>query len=484
MSQRITLGPFNRVEGDLEVHLDIENDRVVSAQVNSPLYRGFEQILLGKSPLDALVMVPRICGICSVSQSVASAGAIAALSGVKPPRNGELCCNLTLAAENLADHLSHFYLFFMPDFAREHYRFLSGHDVIAQRFMAVKGSAVNDVLPARAEFLHLMGYLAGKWPHTLSVQPGGSTRPLQAQEILRMQLILANFRRFLERTLLGCPLEVFSALDSEQALESYWKSDEQLHDRADFKHFLWLSEQLDLSGKGRAYDRLLSFGAYALDNQNEFTRGIWLPGSGYQKLEISAIQEEISHSWLTGDISRSPTKGQTQPVAEKEGAYSWCKAPRLAGMAMETGAFARQVIDGHPLAESLMNNSGNNVRNRVVGRMLELARVVPLMQSWLQQIDTQAPFHHSVELPDGDGIGLTEAARGSLGHWISVRKGKLTNYQIIAPTTWNFSPRDSQLQPGPLEKALQGIRLNNDPQQIMIQHIVRSFDPCMVCTVH
>lgn len=109
MSQRITLGPFNRVEGDLEVHLDIENDRVVSAQVNSPLYRGFEQMLLGKSPLDALVMVPRICGICSVSQSVASAGAIAALSGVKPPRNGELCRNLTLAAENLADHLSHFF---------------------------------------------------------------------------------------------------------------------------------------------------------------------------------------------------------------------------------------------------------------------------------------------------------------------------------------------------------------------------------------
>ena len=65
---RLLVGPFNRVEGDLEVQLDIEQGRVTSAQVNATMYRGFEQILQGKVPHDALVYVPRICGICSVSQ--------------------------------------------------------------------------------------------------------------------------------------------------------------------------------------------------------------------------------------------------------------------------------------------------------------------------------------------------------------------------------------------------------------------------------
>ncbi len=67
------VGPFNRVEGDLEIKLDVADGAVTAAYVNSPLYRGFEQILIGKAPTDALVYAPRICGICSVSQSLAAA---------------------------------------------------------------------------------------------------------------------------------------------------------------------------------------------------------------------------------------------------------------------------------------------------------------------------------------------------------------------------------------------------------------------------
>ena len=64
-------------------------------------------------------------------------------------------------------------------------------------------------------------------------------------------------------------------------------------------------------------------------------------------------------------------------------------------------------------------------------------------------------------------------------------KGKIRNYQIIAPTTWNFSPRDSQSIPGALEKALEGAPvLEGEKEPVSVQHIVRSFDPCMVCTVH
>lgn len=80
---------------------------------------------------------------------------------------------------------------------------------------------------------------------------------------------------------------------------------------------------------------------------------------------------------------------------------------------------------------------------------------------------------------------MVEAARGSLGHWLEVKKGKISNYQIIAPTTWNFSPRDEQGVPGALEQALEGAPVREgEKDPVAVQHIVRSFDPCMVCTVH
>ena len=85
---RLILGPFNRVEGDLEVTLDIDAGRVREARVNAPMYRGFEQLLNGRDPMDALTIVPRICGICSVSQSVAAAQALADACGVVAPANG------------------------------------------------------------------------------------------------------------------------------------------------------------------------------------------------------------------------------------------------------------------------------------------------------------------------------------------------------------------------------------------------------------
>ena len=84
-----------------------------------------------------------------------------------------------------------------------------------------------------------------------------------------------------------------------------------------------------------------------------------------------------------------------------------------------------------------------------------------------------------------NGIGLTEAARGSLGHWLVVQDGRLANYQIVAPTSWNFSPRDAQGTPGALEQALVNAPVQaGETTPVSVQHIVRSFDPCMVCTVH
>ncbi len=481
MSRRL-YGPFNRVEGDLEVQVEIEHGRITAAWVNSPLFRGFEQILHGRDPRDALVYTPRICGICSVSQSVAAASALREAMGLVAPDNGVLATNLVLACENLADHLTHFYLFFMPDFAREAYADRPWYAAVAERFRAQTGTCAREVLPARAAFLHLTGILAGKWPHSLSLQPGGSTRPVEAGERIRLRQILGQFRRFLETTLFGDALESVAALDSPEALDAW----AERHADSDFAHFLRIAADLGLAGMGRGPDRFLSFGAYARADGHLFTRGTWQDGHR-APLDPGAIREDVSHAWMQSQNGpRHPREGATLPVADKAGAYSWCKAPRLDGRVMETGALARQLIDGQPLIESLVARDGGNVRNRVIARLLELARVLPAMEDWALALRPREPFCVDAPVPDeAEGAGLVEAARGSLGHWLRVRNGRILNYQIIAPTTWNFSPRDAEGTPGALEQALVGLAVGEDGNDaVAIQHVVRSFDPCMVCTVH
>lgn len=477
------MGPFNRVEGDLEVTLDIEDERVKSAQVSSSLYRGFEQMLQGKEPGDALVYTPRICGICSVSQSVAAARALADLQGVTPPPNGDLSINLILANENVADHLTHFYLFFMPDFARETYHSEPWYPMIEKRFRAQTGTAAQEMLPARAQFMHLMGIMAGKWPHSLAIQPGGTTRAVEMQEKARLQAILFGFRRFLESTLYGDSLENIVALDSITALEQW--IDTRDPESSDFRRFLEVAGQLDLHLLGRGNDRFMSYGAYRLQGEPIFKQGLW--DQETQPLDTSRITEDVSHSWMAHQTGpKHPFDGITLPDADVEQAYTWCKAPRLDGRVVEVGALARQQVDGHPLIRDLVSESGGNVRNRVIARLLEIARVVMQMEAWTKELKPgEAICNHKPFPQEAQGYGLVEAARGSLGHWIKIKHGRILNYQIIAPTTWNFSPRDNDGNPGALEIALEGATLRaGEKEPVSVQHIVRSFDPCMVCTVH
>jgi hydrogenase large subunit len=81
-------------------------------------------------------------------------------------------------------------------------------------------------------------------------------------------------------------------------------------------------------------------------------------------------------------------------------------------------------------------------------------------------------------------MGLVEAPRGVLGHWLRVEEGRIRNYQIITPTGWNLSPRDSQDQAGPLESALVGTPVPDPERPVAVSHVVKSFDPCLFCTVH
>ncbi len=480
---RLVVGPFNRVEGDLEVRLDTGDGVVRRAEVVSPLYRGFEEMLAGKDPQDALVIAPRICGICSVSQSVAAAEALAEAQGMRPAPNGQLVTNVVHAAENVADHLTHFYMFFMPDFARPVYAGQSWHSAVSERFTAMSGSAVLDMLPKRAEFLHIVGMLAGKWPHTLTVQPGGVTKVVSGHELRRLSGVLHSFRRFLERQVIGMELEAFAALTSRAELLAQVDRLGAAH--SDLFQFVQVSQDLSLNRLGRATDRFLSFGAYRQRDGHFFARGL-RDGKGARQLNTGLIAEDVSHSWMQGPkAALHPFDGVTRTDPDMADGYTWCKAPRLEGDPAEVGALSRQVVAGHRLAQNLVVEGGN-VEARILARFLEIALLVPAMETWLGDIYSPEPFMiHAAAAKKAEGAGLVEAARGALGHWLRIEGGKIANYQIIAPTTWNFSPRDRTGQPGPLEQALIGAPLREgESEPVAVQHIVRSFDPCMVCTVH
>lgn len=480
--RRLLVGPFNRVEGDLEVRLDVADGAVSAAYANSPLYRGFESLLKGRPAADSLIVAPRICGICSVSQSIAAASALRAAAGVTPALNGQLAANIAHAAENAADHLTHFYVFFMPDFAREAYRGRPWFDAVAHRFRAQSGTAAGDWLPQRQRLLHVMGILAGKWPHSIAFQPGGTTKAVDKGEKIRLLSIVRDLRRFLEETVFGGALEAVLALDGAAALAA-WAEQKP---GCDFARFHDVSLTCGLSGLGRTLLPMMSQGAYHGPAGALFAPGVFDPVRGLAApLDGAAIAEDLSSTWMRGRTEH-PAEADAAVDADKQGAYSWCKAPRLGGRPVEVGALARQAVDGQPFARDLIGSDGGGVHARVVARLVETARLVLAMEIWTGALHPGESFCVDAPLPAScAGAGLVEAARGSLGHWLTVENGRIARYQIIAPTTWNFSPRDAAGVPGPLEQALVGAPVNEgETDPLSVQHIVRSFDPCMVCTVH
>lgn len=347
-------------------------------------------------------------------------------------------------------------------------------------------------LAARSNWFELIGTLGGKWPHTGAILPGGSARAIEAAERVRLLARVREMRAFLEQTLFGTQLEEVAALDSLAALQG-WRTRAA---GSDLALFLDIADDSGLARLGAGPGRYLSYGAYPeADGGHALARGVWdAARQQVLPLDTNEISEDTRHAWYAeaaSAVALHPMAGGTLPQADKAGAYTWNKAPRLAGQVVETGAIARQLVDGQPLIRAAVLANGGCVSTRVLARLLEIARIVPLMEQWLMALQAHAPFHETHALPDqAQGVGLTEAARGALGHWLRIDHGRISHYQIVAPTSWNFSPRDAAGTAGALEAALVGAPMDNTVDSadshtsVAVQHIVRSFDPCMVCTVH
>jgi len=288
-----------------------------------------------------------------------------------------------------------------------------------------------------------------------------------------------------------------------------------------------ISMKMDLAGTYKDPDKIgfLSYGVFFKPEKGDgydptSPADSRVISSGYmnghfklEKFDYRKISESISHSFYIDDVNdRPPWNGVTVPEGNPDNIdytkgsksrYSWSKAPHYDGIPCEVGPLVRMIIMGEPLVTGLVKTFQDNgyypVNNytRMIARMQEILVVVPELIKWLTQ-DLQAggkvAVHTDLSMAKSStGMGLWEAPRGALGHWVATGSDSMvTLYQAVVPSTWNLAPRNSQGVPSPVEQALIGTKISaaenalgvDYSNPLGILHTVRSYDPCLACAVH
>jgi hydrogenase large subunit len=488
---------LNRVEGDLDLSVEMEAGVVREAYSAGVMYRGFENLLVGRASLDGLVLTPRICGICSTSHLKAAAKALDMIFNVKVPANAKRIRNVTLIAEKIQNDSRHAFLLFMADFTSRAYQKHPLYDEAVKRYAPLRGETTTQTIRETKKVPEIIAILGGQWPHSSFMVPGGVVCVPNGNEITQCIFLLKNFRKWYENRILGCDIERWMEVKTKADIET-WLDEKKSHAQSDLGFFIRFAKIASLDKLGRGNGNFISFGSLdfpedtAIESQAE--DGLFLPAgfsqnSQVRKLNQAKITEDISHSWFDDEIaSRHPFAGITRPYATggESGKYSWAKAPRYDGMPAETGPLAEMMIASNPLITDLVKKDGSNVFARELARLMRTAILIPVMEKWLAELATsKGEFYcDHPEVEGGEGFGLIEAPRGSLGHWVKINEGKIEKYQIITPTAWNASPRDSNGIRGPWEEAIVGTEIKDLENPVELDHIIRSFDPCLVCTVH
>lgn len=489
--------PINRAEGDLEIRVEIENGIVTEAWSAGTMFRGFEGMMQGRGALDGLVMTPRVCGICSLTHLNAAVEALDAITGTTPPDNAHRLRNLALMVETIQSDVRQAVLMFMVDFANlDAYHDHPLAEEAQQRYNPFAGRAAIEVIRESKRLLQVVAIIGGQWPHTSFMVPGGVTSIPDISKILQCRIIIDRFRTWYERSILGCSIERWQEVRSIGDLHS-WLQEKESHRESEVGFFLRFSRMANLDSFGKGPNRFLSYGNYKLPLDTAVQgHGGRLTGAGYARgitlspFDSMKITEDISHSWYDqGHDPAHPFAGRTKPYASGQSGqlYSWIKAPRYNGEVAETGPLAEMVIDGNPLFLDMVEQHGPNIMARELARLVRPTQLFLPMSIWVNELlaKREESFYHPVKsIPDGEGAGLIQAARGALGHWVKIEDEKITHYQIITPSAWNGSPRDVHGARGAWEEALIGTPIKDIHNPVEAGHVVRSFDPCLVCAVH
>jgi len=502
--ERIVIDPVTRIEGHLKVEAVIDGGEVKEAYASGTLFRGLEMILEGRHPLDAVRITQRICGVCPTAHATASSLCLDDAFGIAGdiPDNGRILRNLLLGANIIQSHVLHFYHLALLDYLDV--TAVAGYegedeDLKSIRAFIERGELgpfvprlegdyrlseeMNRRLTAHyvralrmRRLAHEMSSIfGGKMPHNMGIIPGGVTAGPTVSKVTSFLWKLNELREFINACYVPDVLTVASCYP-------------------------------DHLEQGRGAGRYLSYGmlelaaadAPGMTKQRLLPAGRLTDEGALEDVDPTAIVESVVHSWYQAGTDGEPAGEVTIPEPGKEGAYSWLKSPRYDGRPHEVGPLARMLVAcaaGNPLVKEAVDGALavlsaqpemlESTMGRHLARALECKMVADAMAGWLLELEPGEPHCAEFTIPEeASGVGLTDAPRGALGHWIRIEGGSISRYQAVVPTTWNAGPRDGTDEPGPMEQALTGLKVRDPEQPFEVLRAVRSFDPCLACAVH
>lgn len=509
---KIVIDPLTRIEGHLKIEVVVEGGEVKEAKSSGNLFRGFEILMRGRDPMDAPHLTQRICGVCPTSHATTASLNLESAFGIadRIPENGRIVRNLIQGANYIQSCLVHFYhlaaldyvdvtkvlgyegddanIIKVRDFAQRavdagdfnmlgpFYPRYEGDYRLSTEIDRAAVSHYVQALDMRRIATEMSSIFSGRWPHMVSVVPGGATREPTVDNIANFISKLQQLRNFIDSAYIPDVIAV---------AENY----------------------ADYFGIGVGCGNLLAYGVFDLETKEKDLakrRRLLTQGTTsatdltHHAFDPAGIREDVRSGWYSSGSGLHPSRGETEPDVHKSGAYSWLKSPRYNGQVYEVGPLARMVVSyvaGEPTVQKLVNDTlahfsaGPEVLFSVLGRhaarALECKFIADSMIEWVLQLKVGEPVFADFTKPDkAEGMGLWEAPRGALGHWINIEDGKIKNYQVITPSNWNVSPIDDDGQPGPIEQALMGTKIKDEENPFEVVRIVRSFDPCLACSVH
>ncbi len=555
-TQRIVIDPITRIEGHLRIELETDGDRISNAWSCTTQFRGIEKIMQGRDPRDAWAMVQRICGVCTGVHAVASIRAVEDALKYPIPRAAELIRDLMMEMGTVQDHVIHFYHLHAMDWV-DVVSALKADPAQTARLAASLSdwptnsaahfSAVRKKLQESVAGGQLSIFSNGYWGHPDYKLPPEANLMAVAhylealewqRDVIRLQTIFGGKNphpNFLVGGM-ACSINMDNQLTINQV--SLAQLEGMVQRARDFVEKVYCPDVMAIASFYKEYadigissPHLMAVGESGYSSAGA-PAGQLKPGfvtdADIRKLtpfDLNKISEYITSSWYAypdGDkAGRHPWNGETTPrytgptppykhLSDNQ-KYTWCKAPRYDGMAMQVGPNARLMVaysQGHAETVKLLDDAMlklgirpsqlNSTLGRTLARVLEtqllsrrMTETFAKLVEGIKQGDVNT-FNPVFWDPDSwpksaQGVGFVEAARGTLSHWVQIENRKIVRYECVVPSTWNSSGRDPQGQLGPYEHALAGNGRHplRDPQRpLEVLRTIHSFDPCQSCAVH
>ncbi len=569
--RRVVVDPVCRIEGHLRVEVNLDGNNVIRNAVSTgTMWRGLEVILKGRDPRDAWAFTERICGVCTGTHALTSVRAVEDALAIQIPENANTIRNIMQLNLYVHDHLVHFYHLHALDWVDVVSALKADPKKTSDLAQSISSWPLSspgyfrDVQNRLKKFVEsgqLGPFSNGYWGHPAYKLPPEAnlmavTHYLEAldfqKEIVKVHTIFGGKNPHPNWLVGGVPCAInlndvgaVGAINMERL--NLVKS---IIDRTkEFVEKVYIPDLLAIGsfykswtyGGGLSSKNIMSYGDIP-QRANDYTapnlllpRGAVINGDLTKIHEIDLrnpdeIQEFVSHSWYKyADESKGlhPWDGVTEPDYHPEGPnfkgtrtkienldesgkYSWIKAPRWNGNAMEVGPLSRMVlgylqpkqfpvikdtIDGVLKKLDLPVTALFSTLGRTAARGIEAQYCADLQVQQFDKLmanlkagdDSTAnvdKWEPSTWAREAKGVGFTEAPRGSLGHWIKIKDTKIDNYQCVVPTTWNGSPRDPKGQIGAFEAALMNTPMAKADQPLEILRTLHSFDPCLACSTH